>query len=92
MLNWTATKDEVLVIRDIAERGLKIHGGPLSSVMMDIEATHCNGCPLDLTGLLNAGDADFAHDICGIRDHLSRFTGELQGGFVPRYAKVQVVQ
>lgn len=57
------------------------------STMMDLEACHCNGCPLDLISLLEAaGDADLAHDVAGITRHLNRETGRLEDYFRPRYA------
>jgi hypothetical protein len=54
---------------------------------MDLTACHANGCPLDLGALLQAPDADFAHDVWGIRRHLDRDTGQLGDGFYPRYAR-----
>lgn len=56
-------------------------------VMMDIEACHCNGCPLDLDGLATAKTSDFVHDLTGITANLNRKTGKLENCFVPRYAK-----
>lgn len=66
---------------------------PRVSMMMDLEACHCNGCPLDLAGLLQAPrDFDFMHDVAGIFRHLNRNTGELKGLFQPRYAARTPVQ
>lgn len=66
---------------------------PRVSMMMDLEACHCNGCPLDLTGLLQAPrDFDFMHDVSGIFRHMNRSTGELEGLFQPRYAAHTSVQ
>lgn len=56
------------------------------SIHMDIIATHANGCPLRLLGLLEADAFNFTHDVCGIRRHLNRNTGKLENCFVPRYA------
>lgn len=53
---------------------------------MDVTACHCNGCALDLPKLLAAPDADFGHDIFGIRRHIDRTSGELRNLFVPRCA------
>jgi hypothetical protein len=53
---------------------------------MDITATHCNGCPLDLEKFLAAPDGDFGHDVFGIRHHINRRTGELENMFLPRCA------
>lgn len=54
---------------------------------MDITACHANGNPLDLKMLLKADDFTFAHDVFGIRKHLNRETGALDGFFVPRCHK-----
>lgn len=51
---------------------------------LDIVATHCNGCPLELGKLLSAPDSDFSHDIAGIINNLDRRTGKLQHFFDPR--------
>lgn len=56
------------------------------TTLMDLTACHANGCPLDLDGLLAASDFDVAHDIIGIRDHMDRMTGALDGRFLPRYS------
>lgn len=63
--------------------------GPMS-ICMDLEATHCNGCPLRLREMLEAlTEADYAnvmHDICGINQHIDRSTGLLKDHFLPRFA------
>jgi hypothetical protein len=64
-----------------SERGWK------QAIIMDLNATHCNGCRLDLDRLLAAEDFDFTHDVYGIRRHLNRNTGKLEGFFVPRLAE-----
>lgn len=51
---------------------------------MDVIATHCNGCPLDLAKLLAFDDFNFNHDVFGIRRHLNRDNGKLGGFFLPR--------
>jgi hypothetical protein len=56
-------------------------------VQMDLAACHCNGCPLQLTELLDADDFNFSHDIFGIRRHLNRTTGKLDDRFLPRFAR-----
>lgn len=55
-------------------------------ILMDI--IHCitGGCNLDLEELLNADDANFAHDICGIHNNLDSNSYELKNNFIPRYA------
>jgi hypothetical protein len=54
--------------------------------MMDLEAVHSNGCPLDFDKLLSFDDGNFAHDVLGIRQHIDRETGQLAGYFMPRCA------
>lgn len=61
-----------------------------TAILMDLEACHCNGCPLDLDGLLKANDLDFAHDVYGIRRFIDRDTGKLRGIFQPRHAMGKV--
>ncbi len=53
---------------------------------MDIQATHCNGCKLDLLKMLDGSPADVLHDIYGIARCLDRQTGELKNYFCPRFA------
>lgn len=90
-LNWNATKEEHEIISAIAERGIELMGGQREGftrmdLHMDIEATHCNGCPLKLQELLEADDFNFGHDLGGIRRHLNRETGQLRDFFLPRFA------
>ena len=56
------------------------------TTMMDLTATHANGCPLDLVGLLESDDFDLVHDIGGINAYLDRATGSLINCFLPRYS------
>ncbi len=91
MVNFNASKTEYKKIHAIALRAvsLAIVSGidyPLMDAEMDLSATHCNGMPLDLDRLASADDANFGHDIFGIRRHINRETGELQNCFVPRFA------
>lgn len=65
---------------------LRDEPGAHMTLGMDITATHANGCPLDLAGLLDAEDFDFAHDVAGIQRHIDRRTGALLDCFLPRYA------
>lgn len=55
-------------------------------LVMDLDATHSNGCPLDLERLAKADDFNLAHDVAGIFRHLNRKTGKLGGCFLPRFA------
>lgn len=60
-----------------------------TACMMDLTATHANGCPLDFDRLLVADDFNFSHDIAGIQRHLDRSTGQLTDCFLPRFAARQ---
>lgn len=89
-IRMDASRTEVMVMKSIVERYERLIGVAnvdRLSTMMDLEACHCNGCPLDLISLLEAaGDADLAHDVAGITRHLNRETGRLEDYFRPRYA------
>ncbi len=61
--------------------------GPWIDWVLDISKAH-KDCPLALELLFAARDADFAHDVFGIRRHINRTTGKLEGCFMPRYAAV----
>lgn len=88
MINWAATKEESNIIEKIVSRFCDEYGvfENRSIWLMDIEATHCNGCPLKLQELLDAKKGDFLHDMHGIERHIDRTTGELQDCFLPRYS------
>jgi hypothetical protein len=90
-IKWDATNEELRAITKIARRANCLAAAneiiyPYSEAIMDIEACHCNGTPLRLADLADADDANFGHDVFGIRRFLNRETGELEGFFVPRYA------
>lgn len=53
---------------------------------MDITAAH-KVCPLKLEQLLAADDANFSHDVFGIRRHLNRETLQIEDYFLPRFAR-----
>lgn len=91
-LNWKATKEEYDLITLIAMRAEQIakRAGAACDRMgliMDINACHSNGMPLDLARLQAADDANFIHDVFGIRRHINRETGQLENCFVPRFAQ-----
>lgn len=79
-----AKRAEGIIGKDVKSAGEPYDRG---SCEMDLIATHKNGCPLDLEGLLTASDHDFGHDVFGINRFLNRETGELKSAFLPRYAK-----
>jgi hypothetical protein len=92
-MNFTATRSEEETIVRIAERFEELcdrygASGVMTRVelLMDIEACHSNGCPLNLRALLAATDVDLVHDVGGITTHLDRGNGTLKDEFVPRYA------
>ena len=91
MINWTHDKAEMEIEAKIARRAANMAwqcGGEykLFTAIMDIDATHNNGCPLKLVELLAADDFNFVHDVFGIRANIDRTTGKLQNCFVPRYS------
>jgi hypothetical protein len=90
-INWNCTREESLVIDEIIRRFQNLApNSPAASdkagLMMDIEACHCNGCPLRLDELLQSNNFDFLHDVAGIYRNLDRLTGKLQDCFLPRFA------
>lgn len=91
-ISFKTTKEEFEAIGRIADRALRgvaMRTGrdDRMTLIMDISAVHANGCPLDLDGLAEADDFNFAHDVTGIQRHINRRTGELEDCFLPRYSK-----
>lgn len=84
MIKWDATNEEVITINKIYDRARKKLKINKTDFMMDIEATHCNGCPLNLNKLLDFPAFDFWHDIHGIAVNINKSTGELKNCFLPR--------
>ena len=85
------TAADYAVIAKIAERAEKFAAAflvhyPRTDILMDLDATHSNGTPLKFEELLKAPDTDFVHDVFGIRKHINRKTGVLEGFFHPRYS------
>lgn len=85
-----ATREERRIIMDIAKRFARVVGEDLEvdmlGIIMDIEACHCNGMPIDLVALLEAPrEEDLIHDVAGIGRYLNRETGKLEQGFRPRH-------
>lgn len=106
MVSFQVSTEEGWLISEIAHRAIRQARKTLMATnervesdmlrpqdwMMDVTAVHANGCPLRLRELLLADDFNFAHDVFGIRRHLNRATGKLDGGFVPRFAVPERVQ
>jgi len=91
---FSSSRAEVVLISKIAMRARAMAEDAgiqceQMDVLMDIEACHCNGCPLKLEELLAAGDGDFGHDVFGIRRFIDRETGQLGGQFLPRFSQPQ---
>lgn len=92
--SFRSTPEDAALIRQIVARAVKLN--PLLApdtqvepmdMSMDITACHCNGCRLRLTELLEADDANFGHDVFGIRRFIDRTTGMMDPGkFWPRFA------
>lgn len=91
MITFEVSPTESRLIEKIARRALAgcRKKDTLLLIEMDLIVVHANGCPLVLENLLAASDADFAHDLCGIRTHLDRDSGQLCDLFLPRFAVKQ---
>ena len=86
-ISFSVTKQDAEIIGQIAKRlGQLIPKAIQMDTVMDLTATHVNGCPLNLAALLVADDETFLHDCGGIRINLNRTTGQLDLGFQPRMA------
>jgi len=82
----TAKMNELNVIGKIVRRAATMTA-ELDRLSLHIDLDACmRECPLDLDALLNADDANFAHDVFGIVRHMDRTTGQLTGCFRPRFA------
>ena len=88
MIKWEATKEEQETISRISKRAYAVdpHIITVMDLVMDIEATHCNGCELKLEALEKADDGNFFHDVYGIIKNINRQTGKLENCFLPRYS------
>lgn len=97
MIQFNATSKEMMLISLIVDRAMKIkalQGRERMDLMMDLDATHSNGCPLDFQKLLDADDFNFMHDMSGIsncldRDDDSPTAGQMLNLFRPRCAAKQ---
>jgi hypothetical protein len=68
-------------VRMAKSLGTRIDG---LSLFMDIENV-CKEINLDLYKLFCADDANFGHDVFGIRANMNRKTGKLENCFTPRH-------
>jgi hypothetical protein len=62
------------------------------AVALDLANCHLNGCPLDLSALAAAPTEVLLEEVLGISEHINWMTGQLEGGFVPRFAAAGVAQ
>lgn len=94
-VKFDATPEEIVNVDAIVDRIVPkicattgLNEDELSlSTRMDLIATHANGCPMDFDRMRKADDFNILHDIGGIRKHLNRRTGQLEGMFLPRFVK-----
>lgn len=92
MMTFNITSGDRELIDKIVDRAASTkevltHAVDTVSSRMDITACHANGTPLDLEKFLAFDGFNFWHDFYGIRRHLDRTTGQLDGGFLPRCAR-----
>lgn len=86
-INWDVSKEDFALIDCIVRRALGFDDSyDYQELVMDVTATHANGCPLDLAALFAAEDFDFVHDVFGIYRNIDRETGKLKNCFRPRFA------
>lgn len=95
LVNFDTTIEEDEIIASIVARGVALAVdkkndfklvGDIYTVIMDVQATHCNGMKLNLKALLEAGEEEFIEDLKGIQKHICRMTGKLTETFVPKFA------
>nr|WP_053000316.1 hypothetical protein [Sphingomonas sp. Y57] len=89
-IKFTTTRAEMDQIAKIADRaealGLLTGSYDRMTLIMDLSATHANGCPMDFARLAEADDFNLTHDITGIANTIDRETGKLAGFFLPRFS------
>lgn len=91
VVNFDCSETDRQLIAQIADRFMelctkyKTHHNRKDTII-DLTACHCNGCRLNLVAMFNGDDFNLLHDVCGITSHIDMATGELEGGFLPRYA------
>lgn len=82
MIHWDISEEDEILMDQIVERVVKLAAKnnidyPQTDIEMDLTAAHRNGCKLDLQKLLDASDANFGHDVFGIRRFIDRNTGKI---------------
>lgn len=92
---FTATTEEREIIERIAKRAVALYRKYGNTdvdeldIQMDLEACHCNGCPLRLADMEQADVFNLMHDVTGINAHLNPDTGKLERWFLPRFADME---
>lgn len=86
-MNPHLTFDAIEATLPVFKRALKLYQEldvDCDSLSLHMDLALCHQTTLlDLERLLEARDADFAHDVGGIVRHLDRETGHLKDCFVP---------
>lgn len=80
------------VVRESSARAFNDMWSSVGECVMDLSATHANGCALKLRDMLNGRREDLMHDAFGIGAHIDRSTGKLGGCFLPRYADMDAIK
>ena len=92
---FTATPAEREIIERIAKRAVALYRKYGNTdvdeldIQMDLEACHCNGCPLRLADMEQADNFNFMHDVTGINVHLNPDSGKLERCFLPRFTDME---
>lgn len=96
-MKWTATRRELNQISKVVDRYLawgEKNAAPSQikkfELVMNLEACHSNGNPLDFDLMLDPErfrDLDVIHDVAGIAANLDKTTGKLLNCFSPRATK-----
>lgn len=89
-VSFRISKADAALVRVIARRARELHlahkvDRDLTDIIMDLTATHANGCPMDFARLAAADNFNLMHDVGGIARHLDRATGKLGNHFSPRF-------
>jgi hypothetical protein len=85
-------KDELELVSKCAKRAsnlAKHYGCDYKVIDAHMDLSHAKDqVPIDLQALLDSDDGTFGHDMFGIRRHMNRATGKLEGCFLPRTARM----
>lgn len=84
------TREYYLLLQKLADRAAdqNLLMYDKTSLEMDLDLAF-DKFNLKLEGLLKADDFNFAHDICGIQNHINREKERFEGFFIPRYANLK---